>query len=154
MSIGYSAFSACTGLISIYANSTLPIDLSISSNTFSSINKATCTLYVPIGSKSAYQKADQWKDFTNIVETANLTAILTITNAFINFYPNPTTDYFQVSGIKENALISIKDLNGKTLLTKQMNSSDKININSFSKGIYMIKVTTNEGSIIKKIIKE
>ena len=28
----------------------------------------SCTLYVPTGSKSAYQNADVWKDFTNIVE--------------------------------------------------------------------------------------
>ena len=28
----------------------------------------TCTLYVPVGSKEAYSKAQYWSDFTNIVE--------------------------------------------------------------------------------------
>jgi len=81
------------------------------------------------------------------------TAIPTITNSTISLYPNPTTDYFQVNGIVGNAFITMKDLNGKTLFTKQINSRDKININSLFKGIYMIEVNTNEGLINKKIIK-
>ena len=150
--IFYQAFYGCSGLTSIYANSTLPIDLSTSDSVFYKVNKTTCTLYVPFGSKSAYQVADQWKDFVHIVEMAT-TAIPTITNSTISLYPNPTTDYFQVNGIDANTLITIKDLNGKTLIIKQINFSDKININSFSKGIYMIEVNTNKGLIIKKIIK-
>jgi len=138
-------------MTSIYANSKLPINLNSSLSVFDGINKTTCILYVPVGSKSAYQTANQWEDFTNIVETT--TSIPTIINASINLYPNPTTDYFQINGIDGNALITMKDLNGKTLLTKQINSSDKININTFSKGIYIIEVNTNEGSILKKIIK-
>jgi len=65
------AFANCTGLISIYVNNKIPIDLS--NNTFSgsiflNIDVANCTLYVPYGSKAAYQTATQWKSFTNIVE--------------------------------------------------------------------------------------
>jgi hypothetical protein len=66
--IEIGAFDGCSGLTSIYANSTLPIALSSSSSVFSNVNKVTCILYVPAGSKSAYQAAKQWKDFTNIVE--------------------------------------------------------------------------------------
>ena len=152
-SIGGSAFEFCTGLTSIYSYSTLPLDLSSSTNVFNGLDATTCTLYVPEGSKSAYQTANQWKDFLNIVETANLTALPSITNASISLYPNPTPDYFQVSGIDAYALITMKDLNGKTLFTKQINSCDKIDINYLSKGIYMIEVNTGEGIIIKKIIK-
>ncbi len=32
------------------------------------MDKSTCTLYVPIGSKEKYATADQWQDFLNIVE--------------------------------------------------------------------------------------
>lgn len=35
---------------------------------FEGINKASCTLYVPKGSELAYQNAEKWKDFQNIVE--------------------------------------------------------------------------------------
>ena len=67
-SIGNSAFAYCTGLTSIYADGPTPVDLSSSSDVFGNINKTTCTLYVPIDSKSLYTAAYQWQDFANIKE--------------------------------------------------------------------------------------
>jgi hypothetical protein len=67
-SIRSYAFSWCSGLTSIYSLSAIPVDLSSMNPVFDGINKTTCTLYVPIGSKSKYQVAAQWKDFVNIVE--------------------------------------------------------------------------------------
>jgi len=69
--VGGSAFLNCTDLTSIYAYSATPVDLTLSTNVFNSVNKNTCTLYVPYASKAAYQAASQWQDFTNIVEAAN-----------------------------------------------------------------------------------
>jgi len=71
-SIGSEAFRNCSGLESIYAFSANPIDLSKSSAVFDGVNKTTCILYVPFGSKPAYQVADQWKDFLNIIEMPGL----------------------------------------------------------------------------------
>lgn len=65
-SIGASAFDYCDGLGSIYACRTIPIDLG-SSHSFYMI-KSDCYLFVPFGSKSAYQAAKEWKNFTHIVE--------------------------------------------------------------------------------------
>ncbi len=38
---------------------------------FIGVDKNLCTLNVPSGSKTAYEAADQWKDFQNIVEIAS-----------------------------------------------------------------------------------
>ena len=35
---------------------------------FEGVDRETCILYVPMGSKEAYQTADEWKEFKNIVE--------------------------------------------------------------------------------------
>ena len=43
---------------------------------FDGVNKNTCVLYVPSGSKSAYQVADQWKDFINIVDGVVVSPII------------------------------------------------------------------------------
>ncbi len=67
------AFSLCDNLNSIFAYNLIPIDLNSSLDVFFDLNKSTCTLYVPYGSKAAYQAANQWKDFTNIVEMPDLT---------------------------------------------------------------------------------
>jgi len=149
--IGSYAFWGCN-LNSIYENSTLPPDVSWVSNVFNGINQSTCTLYVPTGSKSAYQAADQWKNFTNIVEMT--TALQTIPNAELSIYPNPVTDSFRIGGYDGSVLIIIMDLNGKALLKKQVNANEEININSFSKGIYMVEINAGNGLILKKIIKE
>jgi hypothetical protein len=61
-----SAFSMCGNLSLITANPVNPVDLSSSSNVFSGINTSTCVLRVPSGSITAYQAANQWKEFFKI----------------------------------------------------------------------------------------
>ena len=63
-SIGDNAFSGCNGLTSVKVELETPI--SIGSYTFP--NSANATLYVPVGSKGAYEAADNWKEFKEIVE--------------------------------------------------------------------------------------
>ena len=62
-SIGSYAFYGCTGLTEVYVNAKTPP--TINSSTF---NDYSATLYLPYGTKAAYQAADYWKNFTNIVE--------------------------------------------------------------------------------------
>ncbi len=64
--IGDWALNSCTKLTSITVGQIVP--LRIEKNVFKNFDKNLCTLYVPYGSRSAYQTADQWKDFINIVE--------------------------------------------------------------------------------------
>ena len=67
-SIGNFAFYGCTVLSSIYAFPITPVDLTSSSTVFYDVNKSACKLYVPLGTATLYSAADQWKDFTNIIE--------------------------------------------------------------------------------------
>ena len=62
-SIGYGAFYDCSGLASVIVEWETPI----SSNIFFS-NCAKATLYVPTGTKAAYEAANYWKVFKEIVE--------------------------------------------------------------------------------------
>ena len=63
-SIGKEAFVYCYGLTSVTVLNPTPVALSGSE--FS--NQANATLYVPQGSKEAYQAADYWKEFKEIIE--------------------------------------------------------------------------------------
>lgn len=67
-SIGTSAFMGNYSLGSITVFRSIPIDLQLSPSLFMDVNKTTCKLYVPYGSKELYAAADQWKDFINIIE--------------------------------------------------------------------------------------
>lgn len=79
--IGADAFAGCTGLKKLYVNIEEPISLLPSSArgmneaadgdldpVFSGVDKETCILYVPIGSKVKYEAAPVWNTFKNIVE--------------------------------------------------------------------------------------
>lgn len=59
--IGTEAFSDCTQVGEIISKAkTAPV---CGSQALDDINKWDCKLYVPEGTKSLYQKADQWKEF-------------------------------------------------------------------------------------------
>ena len=60
-SIGSVAFLGCSSLTAITS-------LNVTPPTGIYFSEYTATLYVPFGSKEAYQNAEGWKNFTNIVE--------------------------------------------------------------------------------------
>lgn len=74
--IGSYAFFGCSSLTSVTMLRDNPV--SISSDVFP--NRANATLYVPVGSKTAYEAADYWKEFKEIVEIET-TGIQTVENA-------------------------------------------------------------------------
>ncbi|HEY5591365.1 MAG TPA: leucine-rich repeat domain-containing protein [Paludibacter sp.] len=150
-SIGENAFN-CKGLTSIYTYSTTPVDLSSSSYVFVLVNHTTCILYVPMGSKTLYQAADQWKDFVNIVESP--TAIPNINMATIHIYTNHISDGFYISNIDGTALLQLTNLNGKVLLTKQVETNEFISLSSQPRGVYIVTINTPQGIMKRKIIKE
>lgn len=65
-SIEAEAFWGCRDLQEIFVNNTTPP--TVGTDGFFGVDKSTCKLYVPIGSKEAYATADGWKDFQNIEE--------------------------------------------------------------------------------------
>ena len=152
ITIGSYAFSGCTGLGSFYSDANSPINLSLSTQVFYNVSNNGCKLYVPIGSKSLYQAANQWGDFTNIVEFTTAVPEVNIEN--IKLYPNPVIDNLIVSGFVGNASVAISDINGKTLITKQITGNGNIDINKLPKGLYFINIITNDGIFERKIIKQ
>ena len=65
MSIGEGAFAYCRSLTSVTNYATEP--QVIVPITFYYVNLSSCTLYVPAQSLAAYQAADVWKEFFNIL---------------------------------------------------------------------------------------
>lgn len=65
-SIGERAFHGCNGLTSVIVEWETPV--AINSVVFDYSNYQNATLYVPKGSKGAYQSADYWNEFKEIVE--------------------------------------------------------------------------------------
>jgi Leucine-rich repeat (LRR) protein len=156
-SIGSEAFGYCWALTSITTSRLTPLDLSSSSYVFYQVNTTTCTLNVPLGSKSAYQAAQQWKDFTNIVEK-NFTGIdPIISDQKLTVYPNPTSgkvklvfDQLPLGGIT----LTVNDFTGKTILTQLIHENEAwIDLGGNSPGVYFINTNLKNYKVQKVILK-
>lgn len=72
-------------------------------------------------------------------------------------YPNPANNIVKISNTSNYLLnsVSISDLNGRTVKTLKLNgeASAQINISDLSSGIYMMNISSDQGSVTKKIVK-
>ncbi|MBL4593927.1 MAG: T9SS type A sorting domain-containing protein [Flavobacteriales bacterium] len=78
--------------------------------------------------------------------------------AELSIYPNPTNGLIHIDlGINDlhNAKISVIDLLGKTIYNQRVTTKKiTLNLNSYAKGIYLVKFSNNTGSKVYKVIKE
>jgi hypothetical protein len=82
------------------------------------------------------------------------TAVSTASAKPLCLYPNPVTVGFFIKGLNGNGTLTLLDINGKMLLIKQIRDNDYISLSPFSKGLYIVKITTAEGTIEQKVMKE
>ena len=148
-SIGNDAFD-CPGLSSVYANSPTPII--INDSVFR--NKATCILYVPAGSKTLYQTANEWKDFGNIIEMIATGFNDARSIDQFTVYPNPFTGGFYISVGEKAANVSIYDLRGMQLQSMQVTNNTYVNMMGLPQGQYILKLSTSEGTVVQKLVKK
>jgi hypothetical protein len=76
-----------------------------------------------------------------------------IPNESIDIFPNPVNDIQFISGLKNPSMVSVYDISGKLLL-KRKDVTKEIDISCLAKGMYFIKVIMQEGSVVRKFIKE
>ena len=156
-SIRKYAFFGCSGLTSITTSRITPVDLSGSPGVFMEINKTTCTLYVPLGSKSAYQTAPQWKDFTNIIEKDLTVTSPEINDQTLTIYPNPTTGKIRVvfdQIPQRGTTLTVNDFTGKTILTQFIqNKEEQIDLEGNPPGVYLIRTKMKDFKVQKVILK-
>jgi hypothetical protein len=110
--IGQYAFNGCSSLIDVIINIITPPNLLTA--TFSNCSNAT--LYVPLGSKSAYEAADNWKDFKEIMEMKD---DITIGAAGIGtFCSTHALDFSGTDDIKAYIVSAFKPSTGEVTLTR------------------------------------
>jgi hypothetical protein len=71
----------------------------------------------------------------------------------VSFYPNPVKSSLYIDGLPQNATIKIFDNTGKLLVNKK-NAGRVIDVNTLSKGVYIIQVIEKNGIVTKKFVKE
>ena len=115
------AFYGCTGLKEIYSLAEAPA--AIYSYTF---NDYSATLYIPTGAKAAYQAADYWKNFTNIVEIAPTEVTITISQYGTATYCSPyALDFSEVEGLKAYTATGYNTNTGVVTLTRTKSAIER-----------------------------
>jgi hypothetical protein len=73
----------------------------------------------------------------------------------IKVYPNPSDGIINISfDNNQKRNIRIRNINGKLIINKAVNSSTEIDFSNFSKGVYLIDIDSKNKSITKKVTIE
>ncbi len=126
-------------------------------------------LYLPLNSSHVFSSTDFhfYDDFADIyIGTSGLgvlkytldLATLSVSDPeFISadlttIYPNPATDFVNIASKEDIKSVEIFNMAGQKIISS---SSDKISVSHLTKGIYIVKVTLENGKTeTKKLIKE
>ncbi len=70
----------------------------------------------------------------------------------LSIYPNPTNGTFTISGLPDECEITIFNTHGKEILTKSINMPAEVDLSAKPKGIYFIRIKTNNNMFFEKLI--
>ena len=140
-SIERRAFVWCSSLIKITCHATTPP--TIESDTFSDYS---AELLVPIGYKSAYQAADYWKNFNNIIEvTLDNTITLNDNDAIVA----TIGDNIVVKNAKLGSNVRVYAADG-SIITSEIATDGDVVVEAPVKGIYVVAI---DGKSFKVMVK-
>jgi len=131
----------------VYTPDTVSLVLTASANQTSQPRTAKVTV-------SVTGVSNQYLIVTQAANTATANFELSVPPNYFSIYPNPVTDGFQIKGIEGNATLQISDLNGKIWLSRVISDNEYLPANVLQSGIYLVKVSTTKGDIIKKLFKK
>ncbi|MGV3609667.1 MAG: T9SS type A sorting domain-containing protein [Fluviicola sp.] len=91
-------------------------------------------------------------DTTNCVNITNV-GIKENTISTISVHPNPTHDFVIVTMEDASAVVEVMDVQGKLVQTAQIKSGDQIDLGAYERGVYTLRIKTESGTSIERIVK-
>jgi len=91
---------------------------------------------------------------TNVGDTWSQPLGVNQTNTLvIQVYPNPTSNTIYFNGLLNEVVVEVFSIDGRQLFTKTVTNDSPLDLN-VSSGLYMIKITSDNRSTMRKIIVE
>ncbi len=93
------------------------------------------------------------EEYFQYVSEANYTSIIEqgeISN--LKVYPNPASEYFQISGADSGSEYKLINQQGQAVLSGFLSEEERIYTTEFSTGIYFLEIKNNKGITRKKIV--
>ena len=101
-------------------------------------------MHVPAGSKSAYQEANQWKDFKNIIElTTNLSSI-----SYSNIKIAVEKGLLVIDNVDPGSMVQVYTILGVKIIERQVDNN-KTNI-LLTAGTYILRIGDYSEKVVVK----
>lgn len=91
--------------------------------------------------------------FITVMQAAGTNGVSSFTTEIVSFYPNPVFDGFYLVGIDGKSTIILSDISGRVCLQKEVLSNEYIPVNSLPQGVYVLKLSSDNGIVEKKLVK-
>ena len=122
---------------------------------------ASCNLYANTGD-DYYIDNVKWASISDCRSTTRTEAVVTVEDCSninelsfgdLNIYPNPNNGEFTITNSQEITELIITDLQGKIVYNNSSINLNKVNVelSNLERGVYMINIQTNDGTITKRI---
>ena len=73
----------------------------------------------------------------------------------ISIYPNPTRGILNIEGLHQEAIGSVFNMNGQMIKSTIINEEkDEISVSELPSGMYILKLSTDKGMVVKRFTKE
>jgi len=95
-----------------------------------------------------------WNESEPSEVSASITGIINVlpSGQEISIYPNPAFDVLMIKTTESIEKVEIVDISGKTVLTKS--STKEVNVSGLNRGVYIIKVQTENGVYTSQFLKD
>lgn len=88
-----------------------------------------------------------------VANFADITSTSDVSGIKVSLHPNPANEHITVEGEKIQS-ITIYDISGKAIRSLDFNDTfQDINISDLNSGMYFINITTQDGGLMKKVVK-
>jgi hypothetical protein len=114
---------------------------------------STIPVHVPSGRADVYKSTPGWDYFSNYIDDIHLSILPVENEDAVSVYPNPVRDVLYIQSPAAVEQVSIYNLNGKPVKQTAV-SGREVNVSDLAAGVYLIKIKTATGAVVRKIMKE
>lgn len=153
--VGQPVINAQTGsiLVSISQTNITALSATFTLSKGAAANITSGNVYNFLNQKTITVTAENGVAKTWTVSVSYITAIRQTIKNEISVYPNPATEYVQISGVAQNSSITLFDIGGKVVKTiSNYQPEERIQLNGLNPGIYLIGIETSDKPVFSKII--